>query len=80
MFVYFLLSSFSVFFFFWSKDSLSEKELNEVMMSPLCTLLFWQGYGCYVVCWWVGLTPGMAVGPALAAAGHWWVRLLLHQL
>ena len=50
------------------------------MMSPLCTLLFWQGYGCYVVCWWVGLTPGMAVGPALAAAGHWWVRLLLHQL
>lgn len=30
----------------------------------LCTLLFWQGHGCCVVCWWAGLAPGMAVGPS----------------
>lgn len=43
-----------VLFFFWSKDRTSEKEL-EVLMSLLCTLLFWQGHGCCVVCWWAGL-------------------------
>lgn len=52
------------FLFFFLIQRTSEKELNEVLKSPLCTLLFWQGCGCCVVCWWAGLAPGMAVGPS----------------
>ena len=59
-----VLSQLVFFFFFFLVQRTSEKALNEVLMSPLCTLLFWQGRGCCVVCWWAGLAPGMAVGPS----------------